>query len=152
MKLLYLATCFLMLAACDAKTRADDPSPHDVELFFTSHKKVLNQIKQSIIQDIGEENHLKIGEDDSKVDSMETRKHKQYLADLNFISVESMYILLDSDGTEVTFNIYASGMVFGGCVTQITHMSRGKPFRPEWAEPYFLVDLQNGWYGHQKCN
>lgn len=130
------------------------PSDESVEILFDKNKEIFKELKDQIYLDLSGKEKLRIDEgSNSNIEGLSSKKLANYIARLKKISSQRVTAYRSSsDNVETSFLIYRNGFVFSGCITEIVHFKKGKPFKRDWAKPYNLIDLKEGWFAHTLCN
>jgi hypothetical protein len=132
---------------------AAPPSDMEIELLFKDNRSVFLELKKLIYTDLGENKSIQVGENVHRKANISDEKLESYALALEKISIERLSAYrVEPLNIQTGFLIKSSGFVFGGCSSEIVHHQEGKPFKRDWADPYKLIELGNGWYAHTLCN
>ncbi len=146
-----LLRLLLLLFPCTVFSHS--ASDESIETLFTTHRSIFIELRDRIHLDLGNNEILQVGENLNRKTEVSTDKLNKYISELETISAERLTVFrAEKSNIQTSFLISKSGFVFGGCSTQIMHHQKGKPFIRKWAEPYKLIELEEGWYAHTLCN
>ena len=151
MKHLILFSFLLSLISCVEKS--GPPSNEGIEILFKTNRLVFIELRDRIHQDLGVKQIMQVGVNLNREAEVSDKKMAEYIQELEKISTQRLTAYrAEPSNIQTSFLLASSGFVFGGCSSSIVHHQKGKPFIRDWAEPYKLIDLNEGWYAHTLCN
>jgi len=143
----------LLLLLFPCTVFSESTSDESIELLFNTHRSIFVELRDRIHLDLGNNEILQVGENLNRKTEVSADKLNEYILELDKISTERLTAFrAERSNIQTSFLISKSGFVFGGCSSQIMHHQKGKPFIRKWAEPYKLIELEQGWYAHTLCN
>jgi len=152
LKVISITIILSLLIACSSN-ESTPPNSDELKNIFDKSSNQFEEIKEMMITDVGFQEVLQIGDNSKNADKISKDRYQKYTSLLKLTGAERVTAYTRSKiNTSVSFLVYRSGIVTGGCLTKILFMTSGRPKKPDWANPYQLTVLGNGWYGETKCN
>lgn len=128
-------------------------SENDLKAVYDARQGYLEALREDVLVDLEDRTILEIGDKGQERAGVVEGRFESYIERLKTIPAERITAYRpDATTVEVQVLLARSGIVMAGCISTLTWLSEGAPVRPDWADPYYRIELSDGWVGETKCN